>query len=245
MKHNQTIIPLVWALVLYILYLIRWPVSVSLEGVDPEVLAVVIRAGSLWIAAWVLSHWICPAYRFYTKGSFLRPFLQYQPSIVLAWGIPALAMVWELRPFSHHPALISILVEGILYAICVAGLEEFIFRGLIQQTLRKTLSAIDSVLYGALLFGIGHVFGMWGQPMAVILIRFLWTAGLGLYLGALYEKTKSLTLVTVVHALVDMTSILYLFSAKDSFTIQTASILLFVFYGLGAYGLFLLKEEAQ
>ncbi|MFN3019729.1 lysostaphin resistance A-like protein [Chryseobacterium sp. TY3] len=83
-------------------------------------------------------------------------------------------------------------VTMILLTVILAPLlEEFLFRGLIQKSIIKTgLNPKISILISAFIFGAFHVYP-W---------QFVGAFLLGLVLGLVYEKTKSLVLPILLHA---------------------------------------------
>lgn len=82
-------------------------------------------------------------------------------------------------------------------AIAPAVAEEFFFRGFVLSAFRSKLSAIRSVSYTALLFGLFHVIA--GSVLS--LEKFLPTIILGLALGAVAVQTGSLWPGVLLHAL--------------------------------------------
>ncbi|SKB62847.1 hypothetical protein SAMN05660477_00348 [Soonwooa buanensis] len=91
-------------------------------------------------------------------------------------------------------------VTMILLTVILAPLlEEFLFRGLIQKSIIKTgLNPKISILISAFIFGAFHVYP-W---------QFVGAFLLGIVLGIVYEKTKSLVLPILLHAFNNLISAL-------------------------------------
>ena len=115
------------------------------------------------------------------------------------YGLPALiatvavaaSFCIGLSQFDNAPTVWRLLVEGILYYVGVGIMEELYLRGLLQNILEKLFgekknATLYAILITSALFGIGHIFGAFGQPLPAILCRAIWAAGLGVYFGAVY-----------------------------------------------------------
>ena len=179
-----------------------------------------------------------------TEGLFTLIY-RYKASIFLSFGVPILTLIYYLWPLTNRPSITAVLVEGVLYAIMVGFFEEFLFREYLFDCLKQYFTRMNALLINAFLFGIAHVYGMIGQPIPVIGMRVLWNMALGLYLAALKEKTNSLLLVGLIHTLVDMSVVIFLYSSQDFYPMRAALILLMTYYALGAYGLYLCQDENE
>lgn len=87
--------------------------------------------------------------------------------------------------------------KGIVYYIGVAILEELFLRSLLLQLIEKLRgkrknSAPIAVISASVLFGLGHVFSVLGQSLAVIAAKVIRTTAMGMYFGAIYWKTCNL-----------------------------------------------------
>lgn len=117
------------------------------------------------------------------------------PVQILAWAVPA-AFVW-------------VALE--------AGLsEEFLFRAVLQTRLSAVLrSETGAVVLGALLFAVAHVPGLYlrGAPgvdgystdlLQVVAFTIASLSPLALMLGVVWARTRSLLLVVLLHAAIDI-----------------------------------------
>jgi membrane protease YdiL (CAAX protease family) len=101
-------------------------------------------------------------------------------------------------------------VVGVLAVSALAGLgEELLVRGVLQAWLATGLGAWPAVVAAALAFGLAH---------ALSPAYFVLATAMGLYLGALYQVTGDLALVSLVHALYDAVAIGYLLALQPSDT---------------------------
>jgi membrane protease YdiL (CAAX protease family) len=105
-----------------------------------------------------------------------------------------------------------------VYLILDAGLiEEFFFRGLIQSRLSLFLkSSVGGVVCTAVIFGLVHAPGLYlrgaaSEGMEEQMPFLFWVAYTivymsvaGIFLGIVYNKTKNLYLVIVIHAMFDL-----------------------------------------
>jgi uncharacterized protein len=86
-------------------------------------------------------------------------------------------------------------------------LEELIFRGIILDGLLKRYSPIKAIIVSSFLFGIVHL-----NPW-----QFLSAFILGIFIGWVYHRTKSVTLSIAIHAINNLmaTSIMFFDSSKE------------------------------
>lgn len=89
---------------------------------------------------------------------------------------------------------------AILSIFVVAPAEEYLFRGVIQGRLRRSFGASGAILIASLLFGSFH-FANYAGSLVTVIAWTLLIAGVGVILGFLYERTKTLTVPIAVHAI--------------------------------------------
>ena len=80
--------------------------------------------------------------------------------IVVAF-IGFVAFYVGLRPFDKHPSIIKVLVEGVIYYIGVAIVEELYIRGLLLNLIEKIFynnknQTLIAVVLSSVIFGLGH-----------------------------------------------------------------------------------------
>lgn len=125
-----------------------------------------------------------------------------------------------LSPLNEGSLFISILTVGII----VPFTEEFIFRGVIFNTLNKNISILWTIIIQALLFGLFH-----GN-----LIQSTYTTLLGLVFGYITYKTKSLWPAVVMHMINNTISTISPLVLKN---IPSTTIIFIMLMTIGALGL--------
>jgi membrane protease YdiL (CAAX protease family) len=87
---------------------------------------------------------------------------------------------------------------AVLSIVLVAPAEEFLFRGVIQGRLRRSLGPVGAVAGSSLLFGSLHLGNYTGETAAVVAGAVL-IACVGTVFGVLYERTENLAVPIVAH----------------------------------------------
>ena len=82
--------------------------------------------------------------------------------------------------------------------LLVGPIEELVFRGIIQGLLRESLGTAPAIVAASLIFAGVHVGAYAGGGLGATL---MFIAGLGAVLGVLYERSRSVAAVAVVHGL--------------------------------------------
>lgn len=105
-----------------------------------------------------------------------------------------------LSPFDCQPSIQKVFIEGVVYYIGVAIIEELYVRGLLLNLIEKMLakrknSTLIAAVLSAVIFGAGHIFGVLNQPLLVIISKVVWTIGMGMFFGMVYKKTNNLKTV--------------------------------------------------
>jgi membrane protease YdiL (CAAX protease family) len=102
------------------------------------------------------------------------------------------------------------LVLAIIAAVVLAPVaEEFLFRGLLHRSLRGRLSLLPATAISSLVFAVVHVDVLFSQPLAM--------AGLvlvGVILALAYERTGSLVVPVVIHAVHNAVTIVAVVAAS-------------------------------
>ena len=172
------------------------------------------------------------------------------------YGIPSLiatlivtvAFCIGLSPFHHKPTIYRVIVEGVVYYIGVAIMEEIYLRGLLQNIIEKWFgprnhAALYAVIISSALFGFGHIFGALGQPALAIICKAVWAAALGVYFGAVYVKTRNLWIPIILHFVVDLCGIPFCFSDTNQYPTIGLVCCLSMYLLLGVYGIYMIREK--
>lgn len=96
-------------------------------------------------------------------------------------------------------------ISFFMYACIIgAAMEELVFRGVILGGLLKTYSAKKSIIISSVLFGISHLNG----------IQFINAFLLGIFIGYIYVKVKSIYLCMYAHILFNSIGFIFIYLPK-------------------------------
>lgn len=173
---------------------------------------------------------------------------QYALSGILLFALSSLAFIIGLVPFNHKPSFYKVLIEGFIYYIGVAFIEELYIRGLLLNIIEKIFSsqknaACYAIVISSVIFGVGHILGTLGSPLLTIVCKVLWTIGLGLYLGAVYKKTCNLWVPIILHALIDFCAWPFCFSTTPPYPEISLWILLIIYLFVSYYGIYIMRKK--
>ncbi|HYD73820.1 MAG TPA: CPBP family intramembrane glutamic endopeptidase [Candidatus Binatia bacterium] len=202
-------------------YAMSWARAALPEGQQQELLVMGVK---------LLAHVVLPALLLLALGARIAPLLQaglrgrkfWRSLIVL--GAIILGLLCVISPSLRNIAetnasavtLAWVAPVSFAWIAIEAGLnEEFLFRGVIQTRLTAWFnSAWAGVFLTSILFGIAHAPGLFlrgagadgssGDVLQVIAYTIAVLAPMGLLFGLIYARTKSLLLVVLLHALVDV-----------------------------------------
>ncbi|KKH47186.1 CPBP family intramembrane glutamic endopeptidase [Methanosarcina sp. 1.H.A.2.2] len=133
------------------------------------------------------------------KVDLLRKMWIYLPVSVLAGLIFAEAeyLLIQTSPLIPDLSPINLLELAIIMIFVVGLIEEFIFRGIVQTRLEEFLGPVGGILLASLLFGIMH--SSYGTPYEMA-----YTFLAGGALGYLFYRTKSFSLVVMIHGFINI-----------------------------------------
>lgn len=134
--------------------------------------------------------------------------------IVLLIGAIAISILAELlaellgtgEPDDADQEIVEVLADNpefvpiaILIMFLVVGpCEEILFRGIVQGRLREHLSAAPAIGIASVFFAVLHVGGIGGSLEGILIALSVLTVS-GVVLGALYEYTQNLVVVSLLH----------------------------------------------
>lgn len=213
-------------LAVYALVFLGWGLGAAREAVpEPRAQEVVVLGLKLFV------HVAAPAALLALVGGQLAPLLQaglrgrkfWRTLLVMGAILLGLLMIvspslQQIGDLQAPPAMIAAAIAGSFIWLAVeAGLcEEFLFRAVLQSRLTALFnSAWMGVVVSSLLFGLAHAPGLYlrGGPgvdgwstdvFQVIAYTIANLAPVSLLFGLLYARTKSLLLVVLLHAAVDV-----------------------------------------
>ncbi len=184
-----------------------------------------------------------------TKKGLKAGLKEYGFAGIIVGIVSGIAFYIGLRPFDYKPTIWKVLVEGILYYLGVAFVEELYVRGLLLNLLEKlfakhTNKTAIAVILSSVIFGLGHIFGTLGQPLPVMIAKVIWTISMGMYFGAIYKKTSSLWLPIILHFFIDICALPYCFTTMRGYSNVSLCIILPTYIILGMYSLKIMKGGA-
>lgn len=167
---------------------------------------------------------------------------------LVATLIVTVAFCIGLLPFDNKPTIYRVVIEGVVYYIGVAIMEEIYLRGLLQNIIEKWFgkrnnATLNAVIISSALFGFGHIFGALGQPIITIICKAVWATALGVYFGAVYVKTRNLWIPIILHFIVDLCGIPFCFSKSNQYPTIGLVCCLSIYLLLGIYGIYILRKK--
>lgn len=125
--------------------------------------------------------------------------------LVIPFGDGGATTISSAASVSNPLVIYTIFFVGNL--IFIAPIEEFLFRGVIQGRLRESFGPIVAISITSIGFALGHIPSYWfgGSALASVSVAgaLLGIAAGGFVLGAIYERTESLLIVSIIHGLLN------------------------------------------
>ncbi len=100
--------------------------------------------------------------------------------------------ILDPRPLIENINISNLLLISIVMFVFVGGVEELIFRSILQTRLEKAMGANSGVILSGILFGIMH--SSYG-----ILNEVLFAGIFGIVLGYIFQRTRSFPFILAVH----------------------------------------------
>lgn len=255
MERKGDIIAIIIAGLIAFLYISGIPsaffVSIKVADIDPVSITLFVNIIFSMTLGICLVKILIPKFDVgFQLTNFKSGIKKYGLPCFITFLILLIAFTIGLYPFDYFPTVWKVLFEGIIYIIGVGIIEEFFCRGLLQNAIAGLLhkrknAQLAAVLITAALFGLGHIFGMIGMPVLLVASKILWATGMGIYFGAIYVLTKNLWLVALFHFVVNLCGLPFNFSTQNSYPAISAIIVLITCFGLGMYGIHLLKNQEK
>lgn len=221
-------------------------VNINFKDINPIYFTLIVNFILAFILCFILKKTLIKEWNFgLKKKGLLEGLKKYSLIGIFGSIIITISFIIGL-PLNNKPTIYRLLIEGIIYYIGVAIMEELYLRGLLQNQLEKWFKKpLVAIILTSILFGIGHIFGSLGSPVLTIICKVIWNIGLGIYLGSIYYKTRNLWIPIIIHFIVNfMISIVYCFSISTSYPLIALITSLVVFTILGIFGIEnILKEE--
>lgn len=254
-KRKESIIAIIIAGIVAFLYISGIPsvffVNIKVADIDSVSITFFINIIFSMVVGISLIKIFIPKFNVgFQSKNFKSGIKKYGFFCFIAFLIPCIAFTVGLYPFDYSPSVWKVIFEGIIYIIGVGIIEEFFCRGLLQNSIAGLLTnrknaQLIAVLITAAIFGLGHIFGMIGMSVLLAASKVLWATGLGIYFGAIYSLTNNLWLVAFFHFVVNLSGIPFIFSTQNSYPDISAIIVVITCFGLGIYGIYLLKQQEK
>ena len=223
--------------------------NIQIRDIEPIYFSLMINFAIAFVLCFICKKTIIKEWDFGMQlqgiGSGLK---KYGISALAATLIVGVSFCIGLMPFNNKPTIWRVLIEGIVYYIGVAIMEELYLRGLLQNIIEKWFgkrnnAALYAIIISSVLFGLGHIFGALGQPFITIICKAVWAAALGVYFGVVYVKTRNLWIPIFLHFIIDLCGIPFCFSNSNQYPIIALVTCLTVYLLLGVYGIIILRNE--
>ncbi len=223
--------------------------DLHIADIEPMYFSLMINQWFLIIIALVAICLFCPNWQLrLTKENLGAEMKKYGLSGLIIFVISSIAFIVGLHPFDNEPTAIKVIIEGFIYYIGVAFIEELYIRGLLLNIIEKLFprsrkATLYAVIVSSMIFGIGHIFGVLGSSVLTIISKVVWTIGLGIYLGAIYKKSNNLWVPILLHAVIDFCAWPFCFSTKMPYPKVSLWILLITYIMVGAYGIYIILSK--
>ena len=215
--------------------------NIQISDIEPIYFSLMINFLLIGVIAFLYLKLLCPDWKLGLGKDGLSDGLKKYGAIGVFVALASfVAFFVGLFPFDEHPSVAKVIVEGIVYYIGVAFVEELYVRGLLLNLIEKVFikkknATLFSVVSSAIIFGAGHVFGMLNQPPIVIFGKVIWTACMGIFFGTVYKKTGNLWIPIIFHFLINVCALPYQFSSIKGYADITLYIIVPVYIILGIY----------
>lgn len=215
--------------------------KVNIADVDQYIIPLMINFIIICILAIVVLKLFKVTYDFGFSASGLREGLKrYAIPGIVAGVLSFVAFFIGLFPFDYRPTIWKILIEGVLYYIGVGIVEEFYVRGLFLNIVEAFADGKDNkteiaIIVSSIVFGLGHIPGMLGMGIGVILFKVISTIGMGIYFGTIYKKTGNLWVPIIMHSFIDICALPYCFTQNMRYETVSLIILVITYLVLAFY----------
>ena len=224
-------------------------ININIIDIEPMYFTLMVNFVIIGIIAYFVLKYFCPNWELgLKKDGFVNGFKKYGLVGIIVALIGFIAFYVGLKPFDLKPSMFKVLIEGVIYYIGVAIIEELYIRGLLLNFIEKLFvkrknKTIIAIVLSSVIFGLGHIFGILNQPVLVIISKFIWTIGMGMYFGTIYKKTNNLRLPIILHFFINVCALPYCFSSISGYANLTLYIILPTYLLLGIYSMNIIKQE--
>ena len=223
--------------------------NIKISDITPFYWTLMLNFIIIGAIAFLILKYLCPDWKLgFNKNGLKNGFKKYGTVGIVVGVISGIAFYIGLKPFNSHPTIWKVLIEGIIYYIGVAIVEELYVRGLLLNLIEKLCckrknNTIIAIILSSVIFGLGHIFGVLGQPILIIITKVIWTIAMGMYFGTIYKKTNNLWLPIILHFIIDVCALPYCFTSITTYPNISLYIILPTYILLGIYSLYIMREK--
>lgn len=228
-------------------------INIEISDITPFYWTLMLNFIIIGAIAFLTLKYLCPDWKLGfnkngLKNGLKNGFKKYGSVGIVVGVISGIAFYIGLKPFNSHPTIWKVLIEGIIYYIGVAIVEELYVRGLLLNLIEKLCckrknNTIIAIILSSVIFGLGHIFGVLGQPILIIITKVIWTIAMGMYFGTIYKKTNNLWLPIILHFIIDVCALPYCFTSITTYPNISLYIILPTYILLGIYSLYIMREK--
>lgn len=224
-------------------------VNVNFADINPIYFALMVNFLIAFAVCFILKQTVIKNWNFgLNHNGIVNGLKKYSLPAILATIAVTVSFCIGFMPFDNKPTVWRVVIEGIVYYVGVAAMEELYLRGLLQNIIEKWLykkknPTLYAIIITSVLFGLGHIFGAIGQPVITIIFKAVWATGLGIYFGSVYAVTGNLWVAIILHFFIDLCGIPVCFSLDTAYPTVALFTSLISFSLLGLYGILILKKQ--
>lgn len=219
-------------------------VNISLADINPIYFTLMVNQWLLIGMGLVAVHFLCPSLRLgLGKGRLKEGIKKYSLSggilFVVSLGAFAFGLIGS---YNYTPSVWKVLIEGFVYYVSVAFIEELYVRGLLLNFLERILknkrnATMIAIIVSSLIFSLGHIPGMIGQDILTVICRLIWTAMLGIFLGVAYKKTNNLWIPIALHMVIDFCGVPFCFTSAVAYPAVSVVVIAIAYALVGGWSI--------
>ena len=220
----------------------------NIKDIEPIYWSLMINFIIMGIISYITIRCLCPNWKLgFTKNNLKIGLKNYGIVGILVGMISGIAFFLGLK-INFRPSIYKLLIEGIIYYIGVAIVEELYVRGLLLNLIEKVYDknknkTLIAIIASSTIFGLGHIFGVLDQPLLIIVTKVIWTIAMGMYFGTIYKKTNNIWLPIILHFIINICAIPYCFTTTTTYPTISLYIILPTYILLGIYSLYIMKKR--
>jgi len=168
----------------------------------------------------------------FTKNGLANGLLKSLPVALVTIVIFAVANIIAGYPLTNTPSVLRVVLEGVIFFIIVGFMEELLLRGLVLNAFEGILAKSKhktalAIMISSVFFAAGHIPAFIDQGIVIILFKFIYPLGVGVYFGYLYRKYNNIWVPIIIHAVVDIVcGTIVTFSANESDGFNPATVII-------------------